>query len=109
MSGVLDDVKVGDKLLVTSRWTKRIVTVEKVLKANIIANSVKYRKSDGYECPIDAWNIASARPLTDEDIESIKKENRRLKMASAIRQIDFDGLTDTQLEQILEITNKGKV
>lgn len=106
MSGVLNDVKVGDKLLVTSRWTKRIVTVEKVLKANIIANGVKYRKSDGYEVPLDAWNIASARPVTDEDIESIKKENRRLKMASAIRQIDFDGLTNSQLEQILEIVSQ---
>jgi hypothetical protein len=105
MNGILDNVKVGDKLLVTSMWAKRIVTVEKVLKANIIAGGSKYRKSTGYKYPIDAWNITSARPATEEDIENVSKEIARNMMLAGCRKINFDNLTDTQLEQILEIVN----
>lgn len=64
MSGVLDNVKVGDKLFVTSRWRKAI-----------------------------------------EVVENIRKEIARKMMLAGCRKINFDNLTDTQLEQILKIVN----
>lgn len=83
----------------------KTIKVEKVLKANIIAGGSKYRKSTGYKYPIDAWNITSARPATEEDIENVCKEIAKGMMLASCRKIDFDSLTDAQLEQILEIVN----
>lgn len=103
MSGVLDNVKVGDKLFVTSRWRKSIDTVEKVTKLHVITSNCKYRKSG--DSVGDGWTHSFARPATEEDIENIRKEIARNNMLAKCRDINFDSLTDSQLEQILETVN----
>lgn len=47
MSGLLDNAKVGDKLMMTSRWNRTILTVEKVQKNFVIAKGYKFRKPSG--------------------------------------------------------------
>lgn len=103
MSGVLDNVKVGDRLFVTGRWNKSIETVEKVTKLHVITRNGKYRKSG---CSVgDGWTHSYARLATAEDIENVRKEIARSKMLAKCRDINFGSLTDSQLEQILEIVN----
>lgn len=103
MSGVLDNVKVGDKLFVAGRWHKSIETVEKVTKLHVITLSGKYRKN-GYSVG-DGWTHSYARPATEKDVEIIRKEVARNKLLAKCRDINFSNLTDSQLEQILEIVN----
>lgn len=105
MNGVLDNVKVGDKLIMTNQWYTSIITVEKVQKNFVIANSYKFRKSDGSLVTSDSWSSASARIATEGDLENLRKEVNRQKMISNCRDIDFGNLSDSQLEQILEIVN----
>jgi hypothetical protein len=105
MNGVLDNVKVGDKLIMTSRWNRAILTVEKVQKNFVIAKGYKFRKSSGSLVSSDCWTSASAKIATEEDLEDSRKEVRRQRMISKCRDINFYSLTDTQLEQILKIVN----
>lgn len=105
MNGVLDNAKVGDKLIMTSRWNRAILTVEKVQKNFVIAKGYKFRKSSGTLVSSDSWTSASTKIATEEDLEDFRKEVRRQRMISQCHDIIFDGLSDSQLEQMLEIVN----
>lgn len=102
----LENAKVGDKLIVTSRWDKRLLTVEKVYKNFVIAKGYKYRKANGSEVSSDSWNTSNAKLATQEEIDDFRREVKHHKMISQCRDIKFENLSDTQLEQILEIANK---
>lgn len=105
----LENAKVGDKLIMTSRWSQSILTVEKVQKNFVIANSYKFRKSDGFLVSSDKWSLTTAKIATERDLESFRKAVKRSKMIGQCREIRFESLSDSQLEQILEITNKKEV
>lgn len=105
----LENVKVGDILIVTLQWSKQLLTVEKVQKNFVIAGYYKFRKSDGYLVSSDSWTFASAKIATKEDLESLRKEVKRSKMIGQCRDIRFEELSDSQLEQILEIVNKKEI
>ena len=105
----LENVKVGDILIVTHQWSKQLLTVEKVQKNFVIAGYYKFRKSDGYLVSSDSWTFTSAKIATKEDLESFRKEVKRSKMIGQCRDIRFEELSDSQLEQILEIVNKKEI
>ena len=102
----LENAKVGDLLIVTHRWNRQLLTVEKVHKNFVIAGSYKFRKSDGSLVASDSWSTSTAKLATQEDIDAFRKEVKRHKMVSQCRDIDFTSLTNSQLEQILEIANQ---
>lgn len=102
----LENAKVGDSLIVTHRWNKQLLTVEKVHKNFVISGSYKFRKSDGSLVTSDSWNTSTAKLATQEDIDAFRKEVKRHKMISQCRDINFESLSNSQLEQILEIVNK---
>ena len=105
MNGVLDNAKVGDKLIVTHRWNKQLLTVEKVHKNFVFAGVYKFRKTTGSLVSSDSWSSSTAKLATQEDIDAFRKEVKRHKMVSQCRDIIFENLSDSQLEQILMIVN----
>lgn len=102
----LENAKVGDRLIVTTQWTKQLLTVEKVHKNFVISGNYKFRKRTGTIVTSDCWNTATAKIATKEDIDAFKKEVMRNKMVKQCRNIIFENLSDSQLEQILEIASK---
>lgn len=101
----LENAKVGDLLIVTHRWNKQLLTVEKVQKNFVIAGCYKFRKTTGMLVTSDSWSKSTAKLATQEDIDAFRKEVKRHKMVSQCRDIIFENLSDSQLEQILEIVN----
>lgn len=101
----LENAKVGDLMIVTHRYNKQLLTVEKVQKNFVIAKGYKFRKSSGTLVSSDCWTSASAEIATEEDLEDFRKEVRRQRMISQCSDIIFEQLSDSQLEQILEIVN----
>ncbi len=101
----LENAKVGDLLIVTHRWNKQLLTVEKVHKNFVIAGCYKFRKATGSLVSSDSWSTSTAKLATQEDIDAFRKEVKRHKMISQCRDILFEQLSDSQLEQILEIAN----
>lgn len=109
MNNSLENAKVGDKLIVQHRWNKQLLTVEKVQKNFVISGCYKFRKVNGSLVSSDGWSTSTAKLATQEEIDTFRKEARRHKMISQCRDIKFKGLSDTQLEQILEIANKKEI
>lgn len=106
MNNSLENAKVGDKLIMTSRWATSILVVEKVQKNFVIANSYKFRKKDGSLVSSDGWSMTTAKIATERDLAAFREEQNHKVLANKCRDIRFEGLSDTQLEQILEIANK---
>lgn len=101
----LENAKVGDLLIVTHRYNKQLLTVEKVHKSFVIAGGYKFRKTTGSLVTSDSWSTSTAKLAAQEDIDAFRKELKRHKMVSQCRNIIFENLSDSQLEQILEIAN----
>lgn len=102
MSESLENVKVGDKLLVYINQTKGIETVERTTTTLVITKLHRFRKDNGYAQGSGGWTIIRAILATDKDIA----EATHRRLISKCRNIDFDSLTDSQLEAILKIVNQ---
>lgn len=102
----LENAKVGDLLIVTHRYNKQLLTVEKVHKSFVIAGGYKFRKTPGSLVTSDSWSTSTAKLAAQEDIDAFRKAVKRSKMIGQCREIRFEGLSDSQLEQILEIANQ---
>lgn len=97
----MENVKVGDKLLVRNRYWENIEIVEKVTKTLVITKRHRFRIRDGYSIPTDKWINTYAKPATPEDIE----RNIRRGNIQFCKDTDYDKLTDSQLERIINIIN----
>lgn len=102
----LENAKVGDLLIITHRWNKQLLTVEKVHKNFVISGSYKFRKTTGLLVTSDSWSTSTAKLATQEDIDAFRKEVKRHKMVNQCRDILFEKLSDSQLEKVIEIANK---
>lgn len=97
----LENVKVGDKLLVRNYFEEKIETVVKVTKTLAITQYHKFHIKDGFSQPRNSWRFTYAKPATPEDI----KRNIREKNIQTCRDTNYDKLTDSQLERIVNIIN----
>lgn len=102
----LENVKVGDKLIVSSRYDKYIATVERLTATLVITKHIRFSKKDGKMPGCDSWNFTTAEPATPEMIEQIRKKEKRIKLIQSCEKIEFRSLTDSKLEAILKIANK---
>lgn len=100
---LLENVQVGDKLIKKNSWSTSVVTVDRISKNYVIAGNSRFRISDGLCTSSDSWNKPRVYPATETDIAKIKKEIARSKLIFKCRDIDFNILSTSQLEQILEI------
>lgn len=106
MSGVLHNIKVGDKLRISNGYSWKIGVVEEVLKSCVVVNGTKFNKRSGDRVPFAKWDMFSARPATEEDVQTFNALKRRSKMINAIENAQLTSLSDSQLERILEIINQ---
>ena len=98
----LENVKVGDTLLVSNGVSEYLDEVVRLTNTFVIAKAHRFAKKNGKQCGSDGlWNVWHARLATDEDIAMM----RRKRMICNCENIDFSLLADSQLEQILEIAN----
>ena len=107
MNGVLDNVKVGDKLRVRDRELEFVDIVAR-LTATLVVTKLgrKYKKKNGGLYSGSEWSYEYAEPLTPEAERRIAIETRHKKLVRKCREISMESLTDSQLEAILKIANK---
>ena len=71
----LKDLVVGDDVLVTGNYHRRIAKVDKVTKTQIVVNNVRFRRDSGWQCGSDCWDRKSISIPTEKEISDIKEEN----------------------------------
>lgn len=103
----LENVKVGDKLLVFyPHDVKGIETVERITATLVITKHHRFVKKSGKAQGSDSWSYTYAKLATSEDAEKIGRDVMRRNLIRKCENINFNTLTDSQLEQILEIANQ---
>lgn len=103
----LKDLVIGDDVLVTGISYRRIVKVDKVTKAQIVAGNIRFRRDSGWQCGGDRWNVKRISVPTEKEISEVKEENLRKTLIYAIRSFDFKRLSTNELKQVYNIV-KGK-
>lgn len=102
----LENVKVGDKLIVRTSYNECIETVERITATLVITKYHRFNKKRGEALGGDAWTHIWATPASTKDVERIKKVIKRRNLVTKCENIKFKNLTDAQLEDILKIANK---
>ena len=101
----LENVKVGDKLIVRTSYNECIETVERITATLVITKYHRFNKHRGNALGSDAWTHIWAKPASAKDVERITKATKRRNLVTKCENIKFNNLTDAQLENILKIAN----
>ena len=104
----LEDLVVGDDVLITSRYYRRIAKVDKVTKTQIVVDNVRFRRDSGWQCGSDRWNIRRISVPTEKDISDVKEENLRKTLIYSISSFDFKRLSTDELKQVYNIVKDKK-
>ena len=99
----LKDLVVGDDVLITSRYYRRIAKVDKVTKTQIVVDNARFRRDSGWQRVSDIWDRKRISVPTEKEITEIKEETLRKKLIFAISSSDFKHLSITELEQVYNI------
>lgn len=108
---MLENVKVGDKLLVSSNGGSKIATVKRITPKGFIVvtygNGEVTFRSDGHERTSDAWHWRTARPITDDDIAEMRIAALRTNTQRAVN-AHIGTLTEEQCQAIVRIIKDGE-
>nr|DAF60426.1 MAG TPA: hypothetical protein [Siphoviridae sp. ctmHK36] len=102
----LEDIKVGDKVILANARIKRVVTVTKVTKTQIVIGNKRFKKESGFEYggrPLETKRIYRATP---EVLEEIEAETKRNDLINKIARYPWGSLTNEELEKVCKIINK---
>ena len=98
----LSSLRVGDKVVVYGRKSKRISTIDKITKTQIVIGNLKFRKSNGTQVGNDTWTNKCIGIASKEIIEKIEREQNIRDMRIYIEKC-LDSLNYNQLEAIYKI------
>lgn len=105
MKGTLENVKVGDKLIVHAQFFQEVEVVERTTATLVITKYHRFNKKSGKSLSSDTWNYVWASVGSDEEIEKIQQEAYRRNLISKCKSIEFNNLSHFQLEAIIKIAN----
>ena len=84
-----EDIQVGDKVIVESRYGRHIGTVDKITKLYFYVGSYKFKKENGYETG-QSWCKAFAKPYDVVEAMEIIRVNLNKKIANHIAKNGLD-------------------
>lgn len=93
----INNLKVGDKVVVVARYKKAIKEVSAVNKATIKVGEHLYNKSDGYMRGGGGYCTTHIEELTDKLAEEIEVANARETLTFRLAQISPKKLTPEQI------------
>lgn len=102
----LENIKVGDEVVLYIRYNKILCKVERLTKNFIIVKGRKYRKSNGFSTNGDILSSSCIYRASTEMIAKIKEENNRNILINKIRHYPLDKLSTKELEKVYELINK---
>ena len=102
MAEDLSSLKVGDKVVFYGCNSKRISTIDKITKTEIVIGNLKFRKSNGIQVGTDTWTNNCIGIASKEIIEKIEREQNIRDMRIYIEKC-LDILNYNQVEAIYKI------
>lgn len=102
----LEDINVGDKVILANARIKRVETVTKVTKTLVVVGNRRFKKDGGSEYggrPFETMRICKATP---EVLTEIEEENMRSDLINKIARYPWGYLSTYKLEKVYELINK---
>lgn len=102
----LENLKVGDVVIVSGVFADKLSKVIRVTKAQILVDNCHYRKKDGRLIGGSDWHYGRIKPATDEDIERIKKTERKNELMAYLKGVAWYKLPPESLKTICDVVKK---
>ena len=103
----LEDIKVGDKVILYRKFQNRTVCkVDRLTKNFIIVEGRKFRKKDGFEAGDCGIYVSSIGRATEQMIAEIEEEHKRDAIIEYIRNFRLSTLPTDVLEKVYELIKK---
>jgi hypothetical protein len=106
----LDDVKVGDKVLVNAGrypWAYRLAPIEHATKLHLVIDGRKYQRKTGYSVGAAGWHRSTIQaydpPKHDALLAEQLAELERMRKITRVDDIKAKNLTDAQLDAIIAV------
>ena len=105
MTEDLSSLKVGDEVILYGCNSKRISTIDKITKTEIVIGNLKFRKSDGMQVGHSMWsNYSCIAIATKERVEKMERERYIRNMRNYIERC-LNRFNDKQLESICQLAD----
>lgn len=101
----LENIKVGDKVIVVKRYTRHVRKVKRLTKTQIVVDDDKFRKSDGKSVNNYGWFSPFIRKATQELISEVEEEEKRTKLLYEVYHTDWNKLRTDKLEEVYKLIN----
>ena len=98
-----EQLKVGDKVIVTERYCEKVETVVEITKAGNIKTKSHIFTPFGRERTSSQWFYATMSPYTQEKEKQIQDTNFKRKVVDKLRQTTYTDYTIEQLRQVAKI------
>lgn len=103
----LEDIKVGDKVILYRRFQKDLICkVERLTKNFVVVDGKKFRKRDGFNTGDHGFYPLTISRATEEEIAKIEEENKRDAIIAYIRNFHLSTLPTDVLEKVYELIKK---
>ena len=102
----LENLKVGDLVIVVGNFASKLSKVMRVTKAQILVDNRHYWKKDGRLVGRSGFCYGRIKPATDEDIESINKREQKEELIAFIRRNVWSNLSLESLQTICDVVKK---
>lgn len=104
-----EDIKVGDEVVIRTRYNEKITRVTKVCKIYFEAGNKKFRKDNGYEYGShDSWSSSFADKCTEERKKKILEKTRKMKLCSQLKETKWEQFPITKLEAVIKTLNEDE-
>lgn len=102
----LEDIKVGDKVILANARIKRVETVTKVTKTLVIVGNRRFKKDGGFEYGGRPFEMMHICKVTPEVLAEIEAENKRNDLINKIVRYPWNKLSTEELEKVYKLINK---
>jgi hypothetical protein len=100
------NLKVGDKVIISNRFSEHIASVTRLTKTQIIVGMYKFRRRDCGLVGASVYSFTSMHEATEDSIKRIKTEQLRKKLVDKIREVAWHNQSNETLININNILDE---
>ena len=109
MRNWLENIEVGQPVIVKGQWHKLIDKVQRLTKTQIILEQTytRYRRSDGKAIGASSSFHPNICEATIEEIQKIQHSFARKNMINQIKKCNLNSMDDAKLVKIFKLVDEG--
>jgi hypothetical protein len=104
----LQSLKVGDRVCISSTYSKRILPVSRITDTQIIVGNSKFRKSTGWLVGAGIWDTDLIIPVTKEIEDEIHLKHRQSQLRLLLDGISIYDFQIDKVDKLIDVLKDVK-